>query len=86
MKIVRVRNKFIDRMYEKYPEIKSNGDNQRPLQQIDNARWKHNDIIRKLNDQEEFEIYKEKKMQKYKYKNKRLRRRRKKKQLTYYHI
>ena len=91
LKIVRVRNKFIDRMYEKYPELKNNDDNKRPLQQnfnkrefnylnkynkeIDrvyemlnlyktlkndsyNARWKHFDIIKKLNDQEEFEIYK----------------------------
>ena len=91
---MRIRNKFIVRMYEKYPEIKSNTDNQRPLQQIfnkrefnylnkytneidrvnemlnlyktlkndsDNARWKHTDIIKKLNDQEEFDIYKLKK-------------------------
>ena len=94
LKIVRIRNKFIDGMYEKYLELKNIGDNQRPLQQIfnkrefnylnkynneidrvnemlnlyktlkadsDNARWKHNDIIKKLNDQEEFEIYKLKK-------------------------
>ena len=27
----------------------------------DNARWKHNDIIKKLNDHEEFEIYELKK-------------------------
>ena len=27
---------------------------------LDNARWKHNDIIKKLNNQEEFEIYKQK--------------------------
>ena len=90
---MRVRNKFVDRMYEKSPET-NNIDNKRPLQQIfnkrefnylnkynneidrvkemlnsyktlkadsDNARWKHNDIIKKLNEQEEFEIYKLKK-------------------------
>ena len=28
---------------------------------LDNARWKHSDITKKLNDQEEFEIYKLKK-------------------------
>ena len=50
----------------------------------DNARWKHNDIIKKLNDQEEFEIYKLKRMQKYKNKNKPLRRRRKKQQMKTY--
>ena len=32
-----------------------------PKNDSDNARWKHNDIIKKLNDQEEFEIYKLKK-------------------------
>ena len=47
----------------------------------DNARWKHNDIIKKLNDQEEIEIYKLKKRYKNKKnKNKQIIRRRKKKQ------
>ena len=55
MKIVRVRNKFIDIMYEKYPEIKSNGDNQRPLQQVFNKREfnylnKYNNEIDRVNE------------------------------------
>ena len=93
-----MNHKFIDRITEKYPEIKNNV-NRRTLQQIwnktefnyinkytdeiarvkemlnlynplksdlDNARYKHEDATKNLNDREEFEIYKLKKSQKYK--------------------
>ena len=55
LRIVRVRNKFIDRMYEKYPELKNNDDNKRPLQQIFNKREfnylnKYNNEIDRVNE------------------------------------